>query len=154
MPNQCVDRKTRKASAAVADKSRVGECTPGTSPLRLAMTRNIQSVAINGMMCRTCCGATVATAFSMIETIPSRAVWTGPGSIFSRRVSNHAHSQIRAIIIQVVSIVLLTVTGPSLAMDPMDKSPSVKVYSRINKYTFIVPITMPVRIRLIVQRIE
>ena len=40
--------ETRKAGAAVADRSRVGECAPGIRPVRLAITRKTQSVPTKG----------------------------------------------------------------------------------------------------------
>ena len=94
------DKKTSIASAEVTDKSPVGGCKPGMSPSRFVITKNIHNVAINGIICRPCSGATSKMPCSIASKIPSMMICNVSGSIFICRVANQAKQMISSIMPQ------------------------------------------------------
>ena len=80
-----------------------------------------------------CCGATSDTASSMVQTTPSTAACSGPGSVPSLRVINRLNSQSKAIIAQVVTTVLVMTSGPSETTGLIRISPSFMDHSRMNR---------------------
>src|SRR5574343_641485 len=113
MPNQCVEPNTSTASAAVADKSRVGACNSGINPTRLATSTNSHKVATNGSTRLTeSAGNTSPMAPSIATTIASTAVCQRD-ALLSRKCSSHDSKPKPSMMPQLVTTVSLMAIGPN-----------------------------------------
>lgn len=89
---------------------------------------------MNGTSCRVCPGATAATAVSMLDTMPSSAVCSGPGRFDRCRVATPVNNPMTAISTQVVTTVLVTSSGPARNTTAASmSSPLIGRHSRISR---------------------